>query len=207
MTPLRRPLQLDDLDIVETLAKYLAQAKTVSLGKSELKRKMDDAGWRARTPEGDRTSRPPRMTVRCKDCRTMLAGSAGKDAHQDETGHMLYEYMPKPDDLGPSCIDYADPTGDLGLSLERLSEDLFDFDDAWLNVRKFMQRIIDISTKYLPSTTPSEPCCTWAGCESPVESNGSGGYRGLELVHGVWVQRRGVRALCARHRSEARRVA
>ena len=205
--PMRRPIELDRLDIETTLARWVSLAPIVELGITGLRQDMTDAGWRARTPEGDRTARPPRLTVRCKDCNTALAGSTGKDEHVDATGHANFEYLPKPDGMDPSCIDYADPTGELGLTLERLSEDLSDYEDAWLNVQKFMRRVIDLSAKHLPSSTPSVPVCTYAGCESPVESNGSGGYRGLEQINGAWVQRPGVRALCARHRSATRRAA
>lgn len=49
-----RPVKLDNLDIVEALARATQQAPTWVLGYSLLRREMNAAGWPAKTPEGDR---------------------------------------------------------------------------------------------------------------------------------------------------------
>lgn len=54
MTPLRRPLQRDDLDVELTAAWFKKAAPEIELGWSLLRQAMREAGWPARMPEGDR---------------------------------------------------------------------------------------------------------------------------------------------------------
>jgi hypothetical protein len=52
-SPRRRPLTRANLDVEDTLRRALKQAPEIELGWSALKQEMREAGWPARTPEGD----------------------------------------------------------------------------------------------------------------------------------------------------------
>lgn len=201
--PHRRPLRRDNLDIHATLEQMLAQAKAAELGWSQALEQARDAGWPERSPI---TRANPRITILCRECRTQLAGSQAKDAHQADTGHQLYGYTPVAP-IEPSVIDYHDPTGDLAPAITHVHDDLLEMQDAWRQVCKQFAVITGIAKRYLPTAWSSEePACWYFNeCGNSVESNGKGGYRGMERIADHWVARPNVRPVCAMHRTRERR--
>lgn len=101
-------------------------------------------------------------------------------------------------------IDYADPTGDLALIIERCHEDLCEVQDIHRRLEHDLRRLAAITGRYVPTTT-GEPVCSRNGCDDVVERNGSGGFRDCVMVAGIWCTRPGAKPMCARHRKADQR--
>jgi hypothetical protein len=167
VTPLRRPLRRDNLDIEATLQRAAAIAPEVELGWSLLRQAMRDAGWPARMPDDDRR-----------------AGQGEETA----------------------SIDYADTTGDLAVRLDNLADDLETLQDHWHLVVTSLRAMAVIARKHIPPYGIGVPVCSVSSCDQSVETTGNGGYRGMDLVAGMWVCKPGIRPVCAKHRAQHRRV-
>lgn len=203
MTDRRRPFQRDDLDVETALQRAVNAAPEIELGWSLLKRKMRDAGWPTRTPDGDRRSRR-RPAMRCSLCGETFATADGVRTHRDETGHDEYAADQQ---LG-STLDYADPTGEMALRLDALADDLDTMQDHWHLVTTSLRATADIARKHIPAAggTHTEPACSVTTCDGTVERTTSGnGYRGMELIAGHHVAKPGVQPLCAKHRKMTER--
>jgi hypothetical protein len=170
--PRRRSPRRDNLDVETTLTRALRQAPEIELGWSLLRQSMRDAGWPARTPDGDR--------------------KPATGAHSDQSE--------------ASCIDYADTTGELALRLDHLAGDLDSLQDHWHMVASSLRAMALIARRHIIASAPAVPACDVGTCEQHVEYTASGGYRGMEQIAGMWVVKPGMRALCARHRSQERRA-
>lgn len=203
----RRPLKRDHLDIESTLRRFADLAPEMELGWSVLRHEMADAGWTATTPTGDRKHATPQVAIQCRTCEAIMFGSAAKDEHKQRTGHDLFAYT-TPNPTGGSSLDYFDPTGELGLSIDRLSDDLFDIQTLWRDVTKALAMIAQCTRRYVPDAVPGVPACAVETCDGIVEmTSGGKGYRGMDLIAGHWVAKPGHRPVCARHRSVERRGA
>ena len=106
----------------------------------------------------------------------------------------------------PSSLDYADPCGDMALRFNRMSGDLDAMQDHWHLAVTSIRAVMMIARRYIPPSSAAIPSCSVTQCDSPVERTSNGGYRGMELIAGLWVKRQGMDPLCSKHRSRARRI-
>jgi hypothetical protein len=106
----------------------------------------------------------------------------------------------------PTALDYADPTGELALALERRHEDLNEIQDLQHTLTHVMKRLVALTGRHLPTAT-TDPVCSRNDCDDIAERTTNGnGYRGCVLVAGIWCAKPNVRILCARHRKAVERA-
>jgi hypothetical protein len=110
-------------------------------------------------------------------------------------------------DPDPSCIDYADPCGELAIRFEQLTGDLEAMQDHEHIIRTSLRALLTIAGRRVGNPAPSIPVCSVTNCTNPIESTGNGGYRGVERIAGEWFIKPGVRPpVCVRHRTVERRA-
>lgn len=203
--PKHRPLVLRDTGIT-SIAKTLSErAPQIELGWSALIEELRHAGWPARTPEGDRKQRK-RGTVTCI-CGTEFKNAEAWRYHRDETGHDTMSGAT--DEHAPAPL-YADTTGELALTLDKLHRDREALEDLRHDLARIVARMVLIADRHRPPSTTAVPCCSVSQCDNPVESRMTDkgpSYVGMTRVLGVWVGKPGMKPTCQRHRRQRERAA
>jgi len=112
-----------------------------------------------------------------------------------------------PPDTDPDALDYADPTGEMAIRLERLDGDIHAMQDHLLLIARSVAALRIIAGHHRPPSAPAVPLCSVHDCDQAVEHTGSGkGYVGCEQIGGVWVAKPGVVPVCRRHRTRRERA-
>lgn len=111
-----------------------------------------------------------------------------------------------PDDESPN-MDYSDPTGEMGIQLDRMHDDLNQLQDNQRQIEHLLRQSAAITKRYVPTTT-GDPKCSRNDCDETVERNGRGnGFVGCILVAGIWCAKPDALAVCGGHRKYLERLA
>jgi len=138
---------------------------------------------------------------------------AGWPARSPDGDRRPRTHAPDADDQepDPSALDYADPTGELAVRLERLHDDRQALEDHRHLVESSLRALDQIARRHRPPSAPSIPACSLTACSEPVESrrlyDGALSFVGMVQVAGTWVAKPHSTPLCARHRKQRTRRA
>jgi hypothetical protein len=178
--PIRRARRRRRLGVVELIGRDgLADrlAPEIELGWNNLLDELRDAGWPARSPDGDQ--RPGQ-------------------------GHICDDGCDAPCDDVPVKLDYADPTGNLLGGYDAKIGDLLALQDHLMVVRHSLRALELIAKRHRPTLSPAVPGCVVKNCPEPVESRTMPGrgvvYLGMEQIAGHWVAKPGATPTCGGHR-------
>lgn len=176
--PLRRARRRRKLGVADFANRATLIAGEIELGWNNLLDELRDAGWPARSPDGDQQpSQPHECGPKCND--------------------------PCEDDDGNS-LDYADPTGQLVDGLYAKHGDLMALQDHLDCIQTSLRALHLIANRHRPLLSLAIPGCIVKNCSEAVESrtmpNGTRAYLGMEQIAGHWVAKPGATPTCHRHR-------
>jgi hypothetical protein len=178
--PIRRARRRRRLGVVDLIGRDgLADrlASEIELGWNNLLDELRDAGWPARSPDGD---------------------------HKPGQGHICDTECDAPCDDVPVHLDYADPTGSLFGGYDAKIGDLLALQDHLMVVRHSLRALELIAKRHRPTLSPAIPGCSVKNCPEPVESRVMPGrglvYLGMEQIAGHWVAKPGATPTCSGHR-------
>jgi hypothetical protein len=174
----RRRRRLGVVDLVGRDGRGDRLAPEIELGWNNLLDELRDAGWPARSPDGDQ-----------KPYRPHECGDHCNDPCEDADGNP---------------IAYSDRTGNLISGYDAKIGDLLALQDHLHTLNSSLRALHLIANRHRPTLSPAIPGCTVTTCDEPVESrtmtNGQRAYLGMEQIAGHWVAKPGCTPTCNRHR-------